>query len=513
MTIGGTVDVEKKPNTPVSTTDYATKTKPSVYEVITFIATEASNKPTLFGQTESVTGGTYYTSTPNSGASCAYYTTGMSLSARTDGKSLCYVEQRETNKVYNGGTNPLNGSTETLWGGTINIDDVPIGTKFCIAVSVWPADSHNNPTANSTGADNDPSMNTGTGYWQHTPPKCYDVAKKPNTQIWGNDIFAGSGTITTSQSKKRFYGSAYYTFGSWAEYAAISNSPIMGLGSGAAFGYNNHSAANGATNSGNYLTTGKPGGFPTGATAANPCQYSKSTISNSGCPTPVLGNAKIADGSLNLTTARLLARYASAATTAELVKEASCDAGYTCIDLSKQVLKDGTNKFSVSGNVKLVGNWNIPAKKTVILTATGTAKIATNIVYPDGPYGAMADLPQVLLFAGDIKITDNVTNIDSWLIAGKLATGGTGTVHTCDGYTVGSNLDGYTCANQLTINGPIFATKLITVRTAGAGVGNASIDPGEVFNLRPDTYLWATAQAQNFRQAVVTHTKNLPVKW
>jgi hypothetical protein len=34
-----------------------------------------------------------------------------------------------------------------------------------------------------------------------------------------------------------------------------------------------------------------------------------------------------------------------------------------------------------------------------------------------------------------------------------------------------------------------------------------------VFNLRPDTYLWAANQAQNFHQAVVTYQRNLPPRY
>jgi hypothetical protein len=192
--------------------------------------------------------------------------------------------------------------------------------------------------------------------------------------------------------------------------------------------------------------------------------------------------------------ARLLSRYAT--TTGKSIP--------TTIDLSNL---DG--KYSSTQDITITAS-NIPKGKTIVVSTTGNVTISGNITYNNGPYTNLQDLPQVLIFASNIYIEKDVANIDAWLVAGK--NGGTGIIDTCKGHTIGI-IDANTCSKKLTINGPVFATKLITNRTHGAGHATKSIDPAEVFNLRPDSYLWAYSQASNFRQAVVTHTNNLPVRW
>jgi hypothetical protein len=499
IAISATIDVDPRGNSPVWNTDYATKTKPSVYEVVTFIANVNSDRPHKYGDADNSTGGTFYGTTPGSGSTCNYYTSGMSLARG------CQVYQREENQVFNDDANPLNGLTHgLLWSGTFNVDDYPIGTKLCVAVSVWPADSHND-LAVSTGADDDPSMDIDSGgYWQHAPPKCFDIAKKPNLQVWSSGIFsqsngsaAGAGRIIASQSNK-LIGGDYHTYGSWAEYAVVSNSPIFGFGSGAAFGYN---ASGPDVSNGGNLSAGLPGGLPTGATGPSSCQYSKTTIANVDCNN--LGEAQIATGGISLTAARLLARYASAPKTGELP---SSNFALGDLDLAKAI-----NKYTATGDIT-IGGGTLSAGKTLIIASPGTVTISGNIQYYDGPYTSIEELPQLLIFSGDIKIAEPVTNLDSWLIVGKQSTG-SGRVYTCGDYQVAINLGGDNCTHQLTINGPIFAKSIISNRTAGAGQGNASINPGEVFNLRPDTYLWALNQARNFHQAITTFQRNLPPRY
>ena len=450
------------------------------------MATPTSGKPTRYGQTGSATGSTYYTSTPGSGTSCSYYTSASGFayySPRSDSKPNCNVEARVTD-IYNDGQGAgddfsLNGRTTNLWGGSVNIDDAPIGTKFCVAVSFWPADSHNGATA-STGAENDPSMTTGTGYWQHTPPQCFDIAKKPSLQVWGSSIFS-KGSIVTSQSNKKQSDNSYRLFGSWSEYGAISQHPITGLGSGAAFGYELNNGG----------TFAKTGGLPNGG-AASACMYSKATVTNNNCDGG-LGSANISDASISITTARLIARYAS-------------PTGKTMPSNSLSGL-DG--KYYVNNNVTINAS-SIPKGKTIVIYSTGDITINGNIAYNDGPYHDIAELPQVILIAQNIFIAEGVTRVDAWLVAGRQ--GGGGVIDTCAGYSIGS-LSANNCNQKLTINGPLFANKLVTKRTAGAGAGNASIDPGEVFNLRVDSYMWAMAQAQSYRQAVSTNLKNLPPRY
>jgi hypothetical protein len=63
------------------------------------------------------------------------------------------------------------------------------------------------------------------------------------------------------------------------------------------------------------------------------------------------------------------------------------------------------------------------------------------------------------------------------------------------------------------VNGPVLSDKLILYRTAGSGTGAASGDPAEVFNTRPDTYLWAQLVAAGSGRAETVDTTELPPRF
>jgi len=177
--------------------------------------------------------------------------------------------------------------------------------------------------------------------------------------------------------------------------------------------------------------------------------------------------------------------------------------------------------------------------RTIVLHVTGKFTINGNIMLsqtvgsgPRGPFcgdsltfDGIAKIPQFMIFAGDIDITWFTQYVDAWLIAGKTGTTGTGTINTCSSvpfedlaastfsmlqYTIcGSLGGGLYRQGTLTVNGPVFANKLILNRIAGAGTGTGSIMPAEVFNLPAETYLWAYNQAQRWSQAVTTYSREL----
>jgi hypothetical protein len=493
VTIRSSVATNSRDNTTVSTSAYATKSKPSVYEVITFITTPTSNKPTLYDGTNSVTGTTNYGSTPSSGASCSYYTNPTTLTRE------CKVVERKVNQTFNA-AGALTGTAslpDTLYSDSINVDDYPVGTKFCVALSVWPADSHNGTVTDTS--NNGTAMNASSGgSWQHTPPQCFDIAKKPNLEVWGSSIFTTTDIITSQSNKllgaswqssalgNLLTGTNWRLFGSWSEYAIISKGSVDGMASGAAFGYE-------LSNGGNYLSA-LPGGLPVGSPSVpSSCLYAKSTVTNKSCNS--LGGANI--NFSPATDARLLARYSQTGGTTVSGTIVLGSGGL------------GGGKYTSTGDLTISAS-TIPKGQTIIINTTGNVTVSGNITYSTGAYTNISDLPQVLIFASNIFINESVTNIDAWLVAGR--SGGEGIIDTCNGKSIGS-MNANDCNQQLTINGPVFASKLRTNRTAGAGQGNNSITPGEVFNLRPDTYMWAYAQAQDFRQAVVTYQKSLPVRY
>ena len=76
-----------------------------------------------------------------------------------------------------------------------------------------------------------------------------------------------------------------------------------------------------------------------------------------------------------------------------------------------------------------------------------------------------------------------------------------------------TQLDAGRCDDRLTVNGPIAARQLLLYRTAGAGTGSASGQPAEVFNLRPDAYLWATYYSSTAGRIQTVSTQELPPRF
>ena len=529
---------------------YATNTKPTTYEIISFVTTPDSKKPGGAGE------GNYYGSKPAPGASCSHYTAPAAPLARG-----CVVVQREediyfntdlhnsnhvekmTENLFAYSARDINGNVTKSLDPSIIIDDLPIGSKICVALSVWPSSSHNGQNDSNGAALN---ANSG-GNWAHGAPYCLTIAKKPNTQFWGADIYS-AGDITTSQSIKAngFTASGNENsptnglssndpnrraFGSWNEYAVISGSTVKNIGSGASLGYE---GPFGKTNPG-LNGSSLPGGFPTTYTAnftsSGACAYSRQTIANGvnrECQTgTILGNSNIVTNT-GLTLDRLYARYSTVPRSSDsaITPTGTCPSNSNLCAASP----DGhrIDYASDSANVTLQASSgdtiNVPqveGGRTITITVPGKLTIASNIIYEDTTYTNISDLPQVIIFADSIDIQPQVFQIDAWLIAGQKSTVRnpftTGVLNTCTDFTIGSDLPNGSvnaCDNKpLTIHGPVFANKLLLNRTAGAGQGYDSINPAEHFNLRADSYLWSYAQAQRYSQAVVTYTRELAPRY
>ncbi|HEL1592530.1 TPA: hypothetical protein TXL33_000969 [Streptococcus suis] len=137
-------------------------------------------------------------------------------------------------------------------------------------------------------------------------------------------------------------------------------------------------------------------------------------------------------------------------------------------------------------------------------------EITGNIV-SQSPSGRLdlGRIPQtIIVSSGDIKIGSDVTQIDAWLISEK-------TVTTCakpvsSGLSVNTSfVSDATCGKPLRVNGPVVANKLNSWRTAGTDG-----EPAEVYNQRPDIYMWAFGQASWIQGLITTtYTKELPVRY
>lgn len=350
-----------------------------------------------------------------------------------------------------------------------NIPDLPAGTKICFALSVQPR------------TQNDSS-------WNHGLPLCVTIAKKPKVQVLGGDLNvgrssaynlapAGGSQVATSISRS-ISDNRYY--GSWSEYAIIASSNVRNMASGALF---------------------------VGGSASNDlCSLSLLTLSNrngSSCQSASVGNFTFTSTAPNVAT-----RF-----------PVTSNIGGNSVDLRtlahSQTYSVGPATLNVSSSQPFADNGAGKGRWVVINDPGVDVTITSNLNYANNTLSQIDDIPQIVIIARNITIAPNVTNVDAWLIA--VGTGANGYVNTCGSVPAGAptsaNLNTGTCNTKLTVNGPVMANKLYMYRTAGSGTGTAIDDPAEVFNLRADAYIWASAYSPGNGRVPTVSTKELPPRF
>ena len=539
------VDLNPRENNKVSTSSYATVSHPATHvQIIEFLV---NPNVSLGSQT---TGDSSNASDP-----CSYFISrfGSSSGVRETCAARIYNEDTTINPSgsYTGGTFSGGGI------GRIIPDTVEVGTKYCVAIGVYPSGSHllvsdgYSSRGDTEYSAADPGLrNTYT--WNISGASCRTIAKKPNMQVWGGNIYAGGGGVSTSQSTPivgaNWSGSNRTIFGSWDEYGILGGSS-SGIASGAALGYSSSFNPIGGASSGSDL---------------NPM-----SISSISSPTSLL-------------LARLKSRYQIDTDYPRMSGGLCGRIHVTAGSITCGQLENGATYIHSSGNVTIRANSGSAIaidhneisetvtstnsaksnKGTLILDIAGTLTIGQNIcygscsvynstvdggkgvyyqtmnkldVYGRDTYKSIAEIPQVIIFAGNINITDNVTQIDAWLVSEG------GKIDTCSSGISDAN----SCNKTLVINGPVFANSLALNRTAGALQGmrikhtltgydlpfipmesdsspdpsvhnianDGHITPAEIFNLRADTYLWAYSQASRYTEAQTTYTRELAPRY
>jgi hypothetical protein len=255
-------------------------------------------------------------------------------------------------------------------------------------------------------------------------------------------------TVDASTTRKSFSGTQY-TYGSWIEYGIFATGNITGAASGSAY------AGGGLANASN-------------------CNEGQLSFTNSS-----------ALGSCSATT--VVGNYANSASIPDV--NASFSVTGTPAFGGGSLTAQTSGVYSGGGAISISAS-NIVAGKWFVLNAPGAdVTINGDITYDNGTLHALADIPQVVIVAKSINITGNVKQVDAWLIT-------KGGLNTCSDVAVTDSLSSTVCNNQLTVNGPVSAATLYLRRTAGSGTGqDHSGDPAEVFNLRPDSYMWASLRA------------------
>ena len=285
--------------------------------------------------------------------------------------------------------------------------------------------------------------------------QCVRLAKRPKVQFWGADVRSNGEIITGTTSR----GSD--TFGSWAEYGLFSEDDIL--------------SASGAGLSGQH-----------GRMA--PLNIGRLTFAN----TPGPGHY----GGVPQTTIPLLFTSPGGS---------SLPSGSQSI---ANLAAGGSRVEWSTGNLTITGG-EVPLGKTIIVKSTGTVTISDDVRYANGSIADTAQLPQLVIVAQNIIITDAALRVDAWLIARG------GYVSTCNAVS-GTWTDGLSSnacnAAPLQINGPIIADHLYLRRTGGSD-GASPNAPAEVLNLRPDTYLWAYGQTRNTTSIKTMYVRELPPRF
>ena len=312
---------------------------------------------------------------------------------------------------------------------------------------------------------------TGPGTESRSATACTKIGKIPTVQISGGDLIV-RGSL--GDSSKNVHGYSYLgsgsspsgqvMYGSWAEYGIFGPATV-----------NLHSAGSLANNSldsppKNNLTFTNSGSAAPGGFAV------------SSAPT-MLDFAKLGIDTINAG-----ATYSGSATAPALMNH--------------------ENKFT--GNVTLTGG--NASSGTYVIATSGDAHISGNITYTDNVMTNLSSLPQIIIMAKNITIDASVTNIDAWLIASD-------TINTCGTHInpvpYYNSLTTNSCDSKLSIQGVVQAKRILLRRTAGGEGGTVAERhrPAEVFNGRPDAYLWQYGRASSSGAVRTEAVHELPPRY
>lgn len=372
--------------------------------------------------------------------------------AQAENSALPCVHYRLTNTCIDKGsgtrTFPAGSTTLSLLTGETIAPTTPVGTRICYTLSVRPY-TQTSPN------------------WRHSAPVCVTVSKLPKVQVWGHDVRTRGGietgtTIINSGGNK--------VFGSWVEYGGFSVGANSGFGSGS--GLNEGNTNTSASDMWNRLTFAN-------VNNSGSSDYGRYTLP-AGLPT-------------------ITGQFIGAPT------GGAFNSNLGAMPSGTYATGNVTINTSDVGQESGVG-------KSIIIVSTGTVTINGNIVYR-GPgagdsFTNVRQLPQVIIIARNINITNATTQVDAWLL-----TTGNGAVNTCSDRPLTAALNSTVCNAKLTVNGPVATQHLYLRRTAGSDTIVDAAGAAEVFNLRPDTYLWAYSRASQAGKAQTVYSVELPPRF
>ena len=436
-----------------------------------------------------------------------YQTTDKSPASESERNSKFNVANMWTGRV---------GDNAIKLNSTINVPDIPAGTRLCLRSAVWPA---------SSGADTNWNDRDGDHQWARSAPSCFTAAKKPSIQIWGGNVYS-SGNITTATNTKgnlagyNNYGiESNYTmlsFGSWNELGIIANGKTTGFSSGASLGYggiNNGVLSPNPFSNNSASNTPNPGGSKQSVV----CKRSPLTFANncSGDTAPAIGNSTAGNNN-KADKSALVSKYVYGDNADSLNYNVS---GVVSLNDSSKLI-DGVQYYHGGTGTLTISKTEINANSTQIVHSAGNIFIDGDITYHSAAtYSLYSHLPKLVIYAEkNIYINCSTVNrIDAILIAGKDSSSD-GNVITC----ANSNgeipeINSQERSHQLVIYGAVIANKLVPTRTYGAATGANSIIPAEIINFDPTLYLWggsdATTSEDRNTNMDITYIKELAPRY
>lgn len=358
--------------------------------------------------------------------------------------------------VTHEGTRLFN-STTTLTGQINSLtvpDDAELGSRFCFALSI-------NPYSFNDGQTKD-EQDAAAARWRHSPPICILVVKYPKMQVWSNGIYSAGGIRT---HRSTINGE---TFGSWVEYEALATGRISGFASAATNKFSSESPDR-LTLSNNRTDKGNWGAW------------------NSTSVSSVISN--------------LESRYPYGATPGS---------GAIFRDVPNRnaaVMSTTASRYTLSGNPYA----DAPGKTVIIMAGDTDIDITGDIVSRAPTDGNVSEFQQIIIIGKNIRIASHVGRVDAWLIS-------SGDIVTCAQSASGvlitnpSFITQASCGGSLRVNGPIISNNLKSWRTGGSDIGNLDT-PSEIYNQRPDTYIWAYGQSGGDGKIITTYSKELPARF
>lgn len=365
-----------------------------------------------------------------------------------------------------------NGSPQS----TYVVQQSDLGKKICRATSASPA------------SNTDPS-------WVESAPQCVTVGTRPKIHILGGDLLVGNtfngvtgggpANVQTSTSLKiedPLNPSVKNMFGSWVEYGIFATGTVTGTGSGSAFA---------------------------GAGLVNPtqCEYSNLTFVNATTSNPAT----------SCSTSSTLGGYSTGNTITGIAADFPVTVGTTpayndALPNPQGLYTSNDHGSPVVSDPITIGARTIAKNEWVVINAPNSdVTITGDIKYDNSPLQSIYNIPQLVIIAKDIYIMPNVQQVDAWLIAQGTQAAGTGILDTCHiSSDYATPLTAIICNAPLQVNGPVMSQKLWLRRTGGTDIAGTA---AEVFNLRPDAYLWAYGRASVSGRVQTVYTQELPPRF